>query len=407
MPWKIAQSAGNRAASSNIFDDALDEASGDVRAGDPFLASKNPFRIIFEEAPFGISVIGLDGKILKANTALCSLLGYSEQELKERTFSDVTYPEDVNIELELTNQVFAGVIPSFRIEKRLLTKDGRTVWVNLAGSVIRNHSGDPLYGIGMVEDVTERNLLTEELSRAKQLAEAANHSKSEFLANMSHEIRTPMHGLMGMTELLLGTELSEEQRDYLQIVNDSASTLLKLINEILDLSKIEAGKLILECVEFDLHRLLADLLRLFGPVARTKNLGFDLQIDSDVPALFFGDSLRLQQVLVNLVGNALKFTLRGGVVLSAGIDSQQADSRRLHFVVTDSGIGIPADRLQVIFEAFSQSDASSTRNFGGSGLGLAISTRLVNLMGGQIWVESEFNHGSAFHFFVPLKVAGG
>jgi two-component system, sensor histidine kinase and response regulator len=244
-----------------------------------------------------------------------------------------------------------------------------------------------------------------ELQAAKEVAEAATRAKSDFLANMSHEIRTPLNGVTGMLDLVDQSELSSDQKQLVSMAQDSANTLMVVINDILDFSKIEAGKLAFDVREFELAEVVAQSTRTMGLRAHQKGLELAYQVDPDIPRFLMGDAHRIKQVLINLIGNAIKFTERGEVVLRVAAEERTPGEIRLRFSVSDTGIGIPAEKQQLIFEAFSQADASTTRKYGGTGLGLAISSRIVELMGGKIWVESEPGRGSTFHFTATLQTS--
>jgi PAS domain S-box-containing protein len=341
------------------------------------------------------------------NENVCSLFGYLPAEVgadNDWWISNV-HPDDRDQLLSSVLAVLESEKNSWAGEYRFRRADGSYATIFERGYVVRNPYGKPVRLIGSIQDQTVRKQAELEIKQAYQAAEAANKAKSEFLANMSHEIRTPMNGIIGMTDLLLDTDLNLEQVDYLHMVKSSADSLLTIINDILDFSKIEAGKLELDCVDFDLRRSLGELTKSMAVKVHQMGLEFIFDLHPDVPVTVNGDPVRLRQVLVNLIGNSLKFTERGEIHVDVQTEGQSVGGTILRFSVRDTGIGIPLDRQDKIFAAFSQADSSVTRKYGGTGLGLTISKQLVALMGGRFWLESEVGKGSTFYFTIQVGSA--
>jgi PAS domain S-box-containing protein len=503
------------------------------RAEEELRESEERFRGTFENAAVGIAHTDPTGRLLRVNEKFCAIVGYPRDELLQKTFQDITHPDDLAANLDLLAALIRDESPGYELEKRYVRKDGSPVWVELFTSLQRDAAGKPAYAIAVIQDISERKRLDEELRQAnarldlavrgsnisiweydmpdgvfenarmhqinaagqlgydraerpttyadvmalihpedrartqramqaclagetreyeveyrmrrrdgsyrwilsrgvvvrsatgkpirfsgsrtditdrkraedqllqaKEAAESANRAKDEFLANVSHEIRTPMNAILGMTELVLDTPLNEDQRQGLKTVKSAADNLLGIINDLLDFAKIEAGKLELNSADFSLRTAVGDTLRALAVRAHRKGLELIYHVQPDMPDALVGDAGRLRQVLLNLVGNALKFTDEGEVVVrvEAAGDPAAEGEIGLRIVVRDTGIGIPPDKQERIFRAFEQEDTSTTRKYGGTGLGLTIASRLVALMGGEITVESAPGRGSTFTF---------
>ncbi len=351
---------------------------------------------LIENSPLAIVVADAQHRLTMCNQAFERLLLHRQSEILGQDLDRlVACDENYEEAADFTRREMAGETVHATTQRR--RKDGTPVDVEVYG-VPLVIDGELRGVFGLYQDITERKRAEQELQKAKEAAEAASRAKSEFLANVSHEIRTPMNGILGMTELALDTHLHPEQREYLTMVKTSADGLLHVIDDILDFSKIEAGKLDLEVADFRLRDALGDTLKTLAIRAHKKGLELSYRVGAAVPQFLSGDPGRLRQLIVNLVGNAIKFTERGEVVVRVEAESQTHHAVRLHFLVEDTGIGISPEKQNVIFEAFAQADGSTTRRFGGTGLGLTISKRLVELMGGRMWVESEPGRGSVFRF---------
>src|SRR5581483_4423452 len=352
------------------------------------------YRSIFKEAIVGIFQSTPEGRFLNVNPALARMYGYESPE--EMIATCISIDRDIYVDPGRREEFVRlmdskGIVEHFEFQVR--RKDGSVTWFSENARAVRNNDGSISCYIGTVEDVTVRKKAGEEMQRAKEAAEAATRAKSEFLANMSHEIRTPMNAVIGMTGLLLESDLTDEQRDFVETIRTGGDSLLSVINDILDFSKIESGKLDLEYRSFYFSDGIEEAIDLLSAKAADKGLELGYLLDKNVPQSILSDVTRLRQILVNLLSNAVKFTEEGEVVLTAEANRLSGNQIELHFAMRDTGIGIPSDKMDRLFRSFSQVDSSTTRNYGGTGLGLTISKRLSELMGGRMWVESEEHVG--------------
>lgn len=366
--------------------------------------SEEVFRMLSEASPVGIFRTDLKGKVLYVNERLTEIMGISEEQVYAQGWRAAAHPEDwEHFRALWSSAVQNGA--SFSDQHRLVKANKQIAWVGIHGKAVRGVNGELLGYVGAVEDITALRNAHERMREAKEAAEAASKAKGEFLANMSHEIRTPLNGILGMAELALDTQLTADQRDFLDTLHSSADSLLAVINDILDFSKIEAGRLDLEAIDFDMRDAMEAAIKTLAFRAEGKGLELLCEIAHEIPNGLRGDPTRIRQVVLNLVGNAIKFTDKGEISLKVEVEASSGDSLTLHFTVADTGIGIPAAKQKLIFDPFSQADTSTTRKYGGTGLGLTISARLVEMMGGKIWVESELHKGTKFHFTAKLEKA--
>ncbi|OMD35608.1 hypothetical protein BSK49_21685 [Paenibacillus odorifer] len=360
--------------------------------------------LILNSVSAGIFVLDTTGRALFINREAADMLGYQPTELMGLKLMDYIH----HIQGDGSRYSTPDCQISLTIEDGVIRKkDDEIFWRKDGTSFFVNYRVAPLIDEGLIagaviafSDITNER----EIIRAKESAEQAAQAKSDFLMMMSHEIRTPMNGMIGMADLLLDTELGEEQRGYAEILRSSSYTLLQILNDILDFSKMEAGKMSLQSEKFDLREMISDVIDLFAPKAEEKKLALRWWMDTSVPTIIIADPIRLRQIVVNLVGNALKFTERGSVTLSVkNIPLSDEQEFLLEFSVRDTGVGIAGNKLNLLFQSFSQLHPSINRKYGGTGLGLAICKQLVELMGGTIFVESEENHGSTFRFMLPCR----
>jgi len=386
--------------------------------------SEEKLRLTFDNAPIGICTVDTEGHFISFNQAYERLTGYPTDELNALTFFDVTHPDDRPKNRHLFQNMTAAEASGFNLEKRYIQKDGSIINVSVHAAAIHDSKGKPNFGIAFVEDITQKKqqakeleehrhhlegLVTQrtrQLSTAQQEAEFANQAKSEFLANMSHEIRPPMNAILGLTHLLQRDELTSQQKKQLTKIDTAARHLLSIINDILDISKIEAGKLVLEQTDFHLNAIFDHIKSLLSEQIRLKGLSIEVDTDN-VPQWLKGDSTRIRQALLNYATNAVKFTEQGSIILRV-IKLEESDAGILvRFEVQDTGIGIGPDKQSKLFKAFEQADNSITRQYGGTGLGLTITQHIAQLMEGEVGVKSEVGLGSTFWFTAQLQRGHG
>ena len=377
-------------------------------AEEEVLKTKTLLDSIIQSLPTGVFVKDSEQLSFSVWNKTCEdLYGYTADKMLGKTARDIfSKSESAKFEAQDREVLTSGRL--MEIQEQEVATRNRGVRILRSKKVpIMDEKGKATHVVGISEDITEIKLAEKELISARETAEQASRAKSSFLANMSHEIRTPMNGIIGMTELALNTDLSSEQREYLEAVKISAESLLRLINDILDFSKIEAGKFELVEMDFSLRDSIAQAMMAVSLQAHAKDLELVYHIPPQIPDVVAGDPGRLNQILINLLGNAIKFTHKGEVAVDVELESESENEIYLHFSIKDTGIGIPKEKQQKIFNAFEQADGSTTRKYGGTGLGLAVSTQLVQMMGGQIWLESEEGTGSTFHFTTKLELSQG
>jgi two-component system sensor histidine kinase/response regulator len=375
-------------------------------------ASQERYRLLFERSRSPVYRSTLHGAIIDCNDSCARTLGYESHDALRAVSARIEFLDPADREIYISELSRSRQVTDFEV--RLRCQDGRTIWALENANLVRDSDSQSEVIEGSFLDISVRKAMELELTKTKELAEAASAAKGEFLAAMSHEIRTPMNGVIGMADLLLETELSAEQKEFAQTLRHSAHALLAIINDILDFSKIEAGKMTVEPISFGLATTVDEIAELLHAKTREKGLDFIVRYDPALSKRFIADPGRIRQILMNLLGNAIKFTAKGHIYLNieadadaaneAAIESSETPPTLVRFSVEDSGIGIPEDKLGSVFEKFTQADASTTRHFGGTGLGLSICVRLVELMGGKMGVTSTVGKGSTFWFNLPLLV---
>ncbi|HOZ30398.1 MAG TPA: response regulator [Bacteroidales bacterium] len=363
--------------------------------------SESLFRTAFENAAIGVCMVDNKGNFLSVNETLCRITGYSKSELVKMNIVDVTHPNDIGKSMTFLDQIINGSYTYINFEKRYLHKSGKTIWVTISTSIIKNGQDEPSFFFTYIQDISDKKRFEEELIRAKEKAEESDRLKTAFLNNISHEIRTPMNAIIGFAELLNDPGLDQERnKEYANTIMQSSEHLLSIISDIISIATIEAGQEKLQTTEFNLNEMLDLLYDQFKAKADEKNISFKIiKPLQNKDSIIVTDKTKLTQILTNLIGNSIKFTDNGNIEINYDLQDNN-----LVFQVKDSGIGIPEDMHEEIFKRFRQIQHSSSRHYGGSGLGLAICKAYVELMGGKIWLSSRPDQGTSFYFSIPFKV---
>ncbi len=379
---------------------AFHDITPSVTASLKLQESESRFRLLAESAPIGVFECDGEGRYTYVNSQWQIISGQTPEESFGFGWLQAVHPEDRDT---IQREWLFSALENRPFEYRLPMFDGTIKWVRVKARILKRNESLPMKFVGTIEDITERKKTEEAMRRAVEAAEEANRAKSDFIANISHEFRTPMTVFMGALELAMQTELNPEQYEYLQMAEESADSLLVLIDDLLDFSELGSGKMAMKAIPFALKENLQKTLKTFLPKTEQKSLSLELEISPEVPEVIVGDPERIRQVLSNILGNAIKFTERGEIRIRVDLllDSELSSIPRLHFSISDTGIGIPPEKLHQLFQTFTQVDSSTTRKYGGAGIGLALSKGLVQTMGGTIWVESEEQKGSTFHFTLP------
>ncbi|MBF0330761.1 MAG: PAS domain S-box protein [Candidatus Omnitrophica bacterium] len=364
--------------------------------------SKELFKVIFDNSAAAITVTDKNEQVIAWNPFAEQMFEMTREDLFNKPVKDL-YPEREWRKMRKLKIRQKGSLSG--IMTQVVKKDGTILDVDASISIVRDTQGNISGSIGILRDISKQRRVQEMLIKAKMEAEEANSSKSLFLAKMSHELRTPMNAIIGMIDLTLDTGLSDEQRENLKVAKDAAGNLLRLINDILDLSRAEAGKISIEAIEISLPEIVRSVCRGLQILAQNKNLFLSWNVAADLPAFVMGDPVRIRQIIINLVNNAIKFTHKGGVTVSVSLQARRDKDCDVLFAIKDTGIGIPKEKQGRIFEVFSQADDQTARRYGGTGLGLVISKKLAEMMGGRVWIDSEDGQGSTFNVMLRLEIS--